>query len=278
MEDAKPAESSSKSVIAKASRKRIISREAAAIKHELSVKCFKDKSNLNLPLATIESVFSKDVDTLVNTDSSVTSDVVDLTSTESYSNAGANCAPSEDIKSFLVSWSRKHNISHSALNDLLNELKRFHPSLPQDARTLLGTPRCINLVNCAGGSYIYFGLEAHLIEKVSKTTKNYPLMQRKMSNIKSNLLLSVTLLPGLPIHSSSTCSFWPILCILDQSLDQQPFIGALYFDISDVLGNEQKTALLKTEALIKHDTRKFTAIQPNPFTSQAITSSLLITA
>ncbi|XP_048002562.1 uncharacterized protein LOC125239113 [Leguminivora glycinivorella] len=54
-------------------------------------------------------------------------------------------------------------------------------------------------------------------------------MQRKMSQRECSFL-SVTLnVDGLPIHSSTTHSFWPILCILDQSPDKQPFIVALYY-------------------------------------------------
>lgn len=140
-----------------------------------------------------------------------------------------NCEP--DICSFLATWSHKHNISHSALNDLLKALKSDHPNLPSDARTLLETPHHIDIVNCAGGSYVYFGLATKLIERASKgiTSENYPLMQKKNSK-DSNPLLSITInVDGLPIHSSSTNSFWPILCVLDQSPIKQPFIVALYY-------------------------------------------------
>jgi len=58
----------------------------------------------------------------------------------------------EDIQLHLIQWSLQHNISHTALNDLLKLLKSHIPKLPTDARTLLGTCRTIvrkllNLVN-----------------------------------------------------------------------------------------------------------------------------------
>lgn len=37
---------------------------------------------------------------------------------------------------------------------------------------------------------------------------------------------------GLPVQSSTTNSFWPILCVLDQSVNKEPFIVGLYYGAS----------------------------------------------
>ena len=90
----------------------------------------------------------------------------------------------------LISWSHEHNISHSALNDLLKLLKPHHQSLPKDSRTLLQTPTKINIVQCSGGAYIYFGLLVNILERASfgLIERNYPIMDMKMSQfqIESN--------------------------------------------------------------------------------------------
>lgn len=138
----------------------------------------------------------------------------------------------ENIASFLISWSHKHNITHSALDDLLHKLQLRYPNLPKDSRTLLQTSNNINVVECAGGSYIYFGLEEHIIERALAgiTSKSYPLMFKKISEIDHGSFLSITCnVDGLPVHSSTTYAFWPILCILDLSVDRKPFIFALYY-------------------------------------------------
>ena len=102
-----------------------------------------------------------------------------------------------NLDSSLISWSHEHNISHSALNDLLKLLKPYHQSLPKDSRTLLQTPTKINIVQCSGGAYIYFELLVNILERASSRLIeiNYPIMDMKMSQlqIESNSFLSVTI-------------------------------------------------------------------------------------
>ena len=140
-----------------------------------------------------------------------------------------------NLSSSLISWSHKHNITHAALDDLLRLLRLHNPNLPSSSRTLLHTPKIINIKKCDSGSYIYCGLETGIRERVSAglRSKNYPLVDRKISEFKWDSFLSVTVnVDGLPIQSSTTNSFWPILCILDQSVNKTPFIVSLYYDDS----------------------------------------------
>lgn len=47
----------------------------------------------------------------------------------------------QELLTWLYSWKLKHNISHDAMSELLNQLRICgHADLPKDARTLLGTP------------------------------------------------------------------------------------------------------------------------------------------
>ncbi|XP_076870514.1 uncharacterized protein LOC143521500 isoform X2 [Brachyhypopomus gauderio] len=44
-------------------------------------------------------------------------------------------------KDELAKWAAEHHITHNAVNALLSVLGKHHPTLPRDARTLLGTVR-----------------------------------------------------------------------------------------------------------------------------------------
>lgn len=58
-------------------------------------------------------------------------------------------------------------------------------------------------------------------------------MKMLQLQMESNSFLSVTLnVDGLPVQSSTTNSFWPISCVLDQSVNKEPFIVGLYYGAS----------------------------------------------
>lgn len=64
-------------------------------------------------------------------------------------------------------WAKQFNIPNNATTSMLHILKPRFPNLPLDSRTLLETPRSINIVDCSGGSLVYFGLEKNIIQKAS---------------------------------------------------------------------------------------------------------------
>lgn len=83
----------------------------------------------------------------------------------------------------------------------------------------------VGVIACSGGSFVYFGVEKNLICRATSglVFKNYPLMTEKLTNnsIPLDRFLSVSVnVDGLPLHNSTTKSFWPLLCILDQSVEQ----------------------------------------------------------
>ncbi|GBM01855.1 hypothetical protein AVEN_218975-1 [Araneus ventricosus] len=128
----------------------------------------------NTPDATLDNPkFSTSASFSFNTDNSSSSD--------SNLSSDSDCeliAP--NLTDQLLLWSQKHNISHAAIIDLLLILKPYHSSLPLDSRTLLHTPRTVDVVSCDEGSFVYFGLERNLVKRASYglTSSNYPLIEK----------------------------------------------------------------------------------------------------
>jgi len=118
----------------------------------------------------------------------------------------------------LRKWAIKYNISICATSDLLKVLNNAIPSinLPQDARTLLGTPRDSVSKIIFPGKYIHFGLENQLL-RIIQTTNGLP----------STLFLQINI-DGLPIHKSSNKQLWPIQCKLANSKIVHPFVIGVY--------------------------------------------------
>lgn len=108
-----------------------------------------------------------------------------------------------DIKSNLKLWSIKYNISHVALNELLNILKSSSSKfdkLPNDARTILSTKRNVNIKNIDPGFYCHIGITEAV---------NYLCGNVIFDNIE--LLINID---GLPLSKSSGSQIYPILCSL----------------------------------------------------------------
>lgn len=124
---------------------------------------------------------------------------------------GTDCRGNIGEKSLgceLAEWAVKCNIHHTAISDLLGILKKHHPNLPSDPRTLLKTPRTdhykVKLI--PPGTYYHFGLK-NCIEEL--------LYYEPVQN-----LLSVEIcinIDGLPISKNSGSKFYPILCNLVQN-------------------------------------------------------------
>lgn len=79
-----------------------------------------------------------------------------------------------------------------------------------------------------GGYFAYYGIAQHLQLRVALGLQHqyYPIIRNKC-NISNLLTMSVNI-DGLPVHSSSNRSLWPILGILNQSKDKTPFVIALF--------------------------------------------------
>lgn len=99
----------------------------------------------------------------------------------------------------LRSWALKCYIKRSAITMLLKVLKSSGlKNLPTDSRTLLKTPRKVDIEQKAGGFFWYYGVENSLLYLFSKLSQNIEL--------KININLD-----GLPSFNKSPVTFWPIL-------------------------------------------------------------------
>lgn len=104
-----------------------------------------------------------------------------------------------NLSSHLRTWAIEKNINKRALTALLKILRSAgFTSLPKDSRTLLETPRKVEIVDLAGGKYWHNGLKHCLTQVFSK--------------LSSNLCVELNInIDGLPLFKSSPVTFWPIL-------------------------------------------------------------------
>ena len=121
----------------------------------------------------------------------------------------------------LANWAIKHNITHSALSELLVIVGKYTPGLSKDARTLLSTPRESSVSNVAGGSYFYFGIAKTLTRIVDKNAVFHELDANETLGLIVNI-------DGIPVFKSCSISLWPILCTVKEFPSIGPFVIALF--------------------------------------------------
>lgn len=115
----------------------------------------------------------------------------------------------------LRKWAIKHNITLLALSELLKILnERGHPSLPKDARTLLRTPKKVDVMRMGSGQYWYGGLKEKLTEVCLKM-------------LCANILELNIHIDGTPIYKSSKSEFWPTQCSVN-GIEMQSFFVQIY--------------------------------------------------
>ena len=107
----------------------------------------------------------------------------------------------------IAQWAVNKNVTHSALNGLLQVLGKYH-TLPRDARTILKTARSNHVrkmmgLNGVAGEFVYFGVETELLNSLELSFPSWLLSADKI-----HLLFNVD---GLPLYNSSSRQFWPIL-------------------------------------------------------------------
>ncbi|KAL2086019.1 hypothetical protein ACEWY4_017078 [Coilia grayii] len=134
-----------------------------------------------------------------------------------------NDEPEQDflIRS-LKYWATTYSVSLVALSALLSILKVFHPTLPKDGRTLLGTQTHVPTIKIEGGEYYHFGLVNGLLSRI------------KCLSLPVNLttLLVQFNIDGLPLFKSSKLQFWPIRGLLKCDYTKSPFVVGIFCGIS----------------------------------------------
>lgn len=122
-----------------------------------------------------------------------------------------------DLRSNLAAWSAECNTPRDHVNKLLKILREAgHAELPNDARSLLKTPRTTEIVLCPPGEYFHYGLEQALTDILSTTT------------IKENNVIIDINIDGLPISKSTQKSLWPILEKIIDYPSITPFVIGIY--------------------------------------------------
>lgn len=119
----------------------------------------------------------------------------------------------------LRKWAVTYNISLMALTFLLKILiEEGFTYLPKDARTLLGTPRSVNVTKIGEGFYWYRSLKEKLV-KICKKRKCPSLLELGIH------------MDGFPPFNGSKLEFWPIQCWI-KGLKMKPFFVGLHLGAS----------------------------------------------
>ena len=133
-----------------------------------------------------------------------------------------SCTGSTDELSLteqLAVWAVECDIPAVAITHLLRILRRHHPFLPNDARTLRHTPRQYAIKKLDnGGEYYHFGLVNSLTSYM---------FESESLTLFSELHLQFNV-DGLPLFKSSNVQFWPILCKVREFVDHSPFTIGIY--------------------------------------------------
>jgi hypothetical protein len=120
------------------------------------------------------------------------------------------------IRNKLASWATKFSITLSSLTALLDILKPILPSLPKDARTLLGSYTqsfSVDVKNVSGGSYHYFGIENTIL----------PLLKKSTEAVNDFIDLHINI-DGIPLFKSTNGQFWPVLGRVHAPFRSDPFV------------------------------------------------------
>ena len=180
-----------------------------------------------------DAICDPQVETLVNNDASlqfqgdlddIDENILDVppVSSESDDDDEETSSTMFEFLTKLGKWSSDCNLPRERLNQLLEILAqsgRFRNSdLPRDGRSLLCTPRDIDVQIKCGGQMVYFGINEGLLQWTSTILSAFPVLSSLQLNIN---------IDGLPIQSSSNLQFWPILGTI-HGKNIGPFVIALY--------------------------------------------------
>ena len=122
----------------------------------------------------------------------------------------------------LKYWATTYSVSLVALSALLTILRLFHPTLPKDGRTLLGTKAHVATVKIDGGDYYHFGLIKGVLSRLACL---------KLPRTLNILTLQFNI-DGLPLFRSSKLQFWPILACITCDYTKTPFPIGIFCGLS----------------------------------------------
>jgi len=96
------------------------------------------------------------------------------------------------------------------------------------------TTKWVTTTEIIGGSYVYFGIKETLTHKIRCGIRPDTWYEpQTFQNLKSSVLNPLVTLfvgvDGIPLTKSTTKQFWPVLEIVDQSFNSNPFVIALFY-------------------------------------------------
>lgn len=109
-----------------------------------------------------------------------------------------------DIRSWAIEYNVRKRTVTALLKVLISNGMKF---LPADSRTLLKTPRNVQIDRTAGGHYWHYGIRENLIRVFPKLNENI--------SIDLNINFD-----GLPLFKGSAIGFWPILANIKGKFNQ----------------------------------------------------------
>lgn len=126
-------------------------------------------------------------------------------------------------------WALKHNLTRSAVSELLILLNEWLPSADfcKDARTLLKTPRNVVIQNIGGGQFHHFGISRWILDSINLGLVNFPQKHEALMKVPNLISLKIGV-DGLPISDSSKLQFWPILLSVDQAKYKKVYVASLF--------------------------------------------------
>ena len=136
------------------------------------------------------------------------SDEEPVSSSTSENEMSPSDAAESTLQSDLAEFMVSERLTRSSRNNLLAVLRKHGLPLPKDSRTLLQTPRVVDIICKCGGQYVYFGVKK-ILQLIGPCD---------VYSLKINI-------DGVPLHKSTNHQFWPILCQVKPST---PTIIALF--------------------------------------------------
>uniref|UniRef100_A0A1Y1L231 DUF4218 domain-containing protein n=1 Tax=Photinus pyralis TaxID=7054 RepID=A0A1Y1L231_PHOPY len=118
----------------------------------------------------------------------------------------------------IQQWANTSSAPRSDITRLLHILVDYHPELPLDARTLLGTSKKMTSKKLDTGTYCHFGI----LNFLKKFFYQFP----NLLDTNENLLLSFNV-DGIPLFTSSNAQLWPILGHI-KNFKSRPFVVGIF--------------------------------------------------
>ena len=121
------------------------------------------------------------------------------------SDSESDCDGIGDINEDLAIWVNRYRPSREAVNELLKILSKQGLSVPKDSRTLLKSPRVVDVVSKCGGTFSYLGIKTGIL-----------IALENMQAVENEIFLDVDI-DGVPLTKSSNSQLWPILGAINNS-------------------------------------------------------------